>query len=185
MRCTSITEQKAALRLEVKEKAAAIPEDLRKAQDKALFKTFLGLDAVKNAKTVMVFWGVGDEPDTVGLISALLAYGKKVALPRCLPGKQMEARLYRGGRLVRGAYGIPEPGEDCPLVEKADVDVVLVPALCYDPKGRRLGRGAGYYDRWLAGYQGVTVGMCYKELLQKEVPCDGHDLPVKILLSIT
>lgn len=184
MRCTSITEQKAALRPRVKARTAEIPENLRRAQEKALFKAFLGLDSVKNARTVMVFWGVGEEPDTVGLISALLAYGKKVALPRCLPGRKMEARLYRGGRLVRSQYGIPEPGEDCPLAHKAEIDVVLVPALCYDPKGFRLGRGAGYYDRWLADYAGTTVGMCYKEVLQQEVPREEHDLPVKILLCI-
>lgn len=185
MRCTSIIEEKKALRSQVRERAAEIPENLRKAQDKALFKAFLGLPAVKAAGTVMVFWGVGTEPETVGLISALLASGKKVALPRCLSGGGMEARLYRGGRLVRGLHGIPEPGEDCPLVEREAVDVVLVPALCYDKRGFRLGHGGGYYDRWLSGYEGTTVGMCYKELLREELPREEHDLPVKVLLCVT
>lgn len=186
MECTSITEEKRLLRDEVRAQAAEIPENLRKAQDKALFKAFLGLEAVKAAGTVMVFWGMGTEPETVGLISALLASGKKVTLPRCLPGAgRMEARLYRGGRLIRGPYGIPEPGEDCPLVEREGMDVVLVPALCYDRGGFRLGYGGGYYDRWLTGYGGTTVGMCYRELLRERLPREGHDLPVQILLSVT
>ena len=184
MGCTSITEEKKTLRAQVRDRAAEIPENLRKAQDKALFKAFLGLPAVKAAGTVMAFWGVGTEPETTGLISALLASGKKVALPRCLPGGRMEARLYRGGRLVRGTHGIAEPGEDCPMVEREAVDVILVPALCYDRRGFRLGHGGGYYDRWLAGYEGTTVGMCYKELLREELPREAHDLPVKLLLRI-
>ena len=180
-----LKEQKAQLRKEMKQRAEEIPADLRKVQDKALFKAFITLDAVRKAKTVMVFWGEGTEPETTGLISALFASGKQVVLPRCLNGKNMEARLYRGQRLIRSSYGIPEPGEDCPLVEKEQIDVVLVPALCYDKRGFRLGRGAGYYDRWLADYRGTSVGMCYKELLVEELPRETHDLPVKTLLTIT
>lgn len=180
----SIAEEKKRLRRQVREELAALPDAVRKAQDKALFKAFLSLDGVKNAKTVLVYWGVEPESATTDLIGALLAYGKKVALPRCLPDKAMEIRSYRGGRLTRNAYGIPEPGEDCPLVDKADVDAALVPALCYDRKGIRLGRGGGYYDRWLDGYTGLSVGMCYKELLRESLPREEHDRPVKLLLSI-
>ena len=185
MGCTFITEEKKALRSRVREQAAEIPENLRRAQDKALFKAFLGLPAVKAAGTVMVFWGVGTEPETTGLISALLASGKKVALPRCLSGGGMEARLYRGGRLVRGAHGIPEPGEDCPPVEREAVDVVLVPALCYDRRGFRLGRGGGYYDRWLAGFRGASAGLCRGCLLQDALPLEAHDRPVQTVVTET
>lgn len=184
MHQSTAIEEKAALRRQIKEQMADLPEVVRKAQDKALFKAFLGLDAVKQARTVMVYWGVEPEPATTDLIGALFAYGKRVVLPRCLSAGQMEARAYRGGRLIRSRYGIPEPGEDQSLVEKQEIDVVLVPALCYDRKGFRLGRGGGYYDRWLADYTGVSVGMCYKELMQKELPREEHDRPVKLLLSI-
>lgn len=184
MGCTGVLEEKAALRRQVREQAAQIPEGVRNAQDNALFKTFLGLEPVKNGKTVLVYWGVEPEPQTTGLISALLAYGKQVALPVCRADGTMEARLYRGGRLVRNRYGIPEPGEDCPTVAREALDVILVPALCYDRNGFRLGRGKGYYDRFLAGYTGVTVGMCYRELVQEAVPREEHDLPVKILLAV-
>lgn len=184
MACISVIEEKRQLRKQVRKQLAELPEVVRRAQDKALFKAFLGADAVKRAGTVMVYWGVEPEPATTDLIGALFACGKRVALPRCLPAGQMEARAYRGGRLIRGPYGIPEPGEDCPLVEKRDIDVILVPALCYDRKGIRLGRGGGYYDRWLVDYAGISVGMCYKELMREELPREEHDRPVKLLLSI-
>lgn len=180
----SVSEQKKDLRKQVKQQLTDLPEVVKKAQDKALFKAFLGLEQVKQAKTVMVYWGVEPESATTDLISALLAYGKRVVLPRCMPGGGMETRAYRGGRLIRSPYGIPEPGEDCPLVEKKDIDVVLVPALCYDRRGFRLGKGGGYYDRWLVDYTGVSVGMCYRELMQETLPREEHDRPVKLLLSI-
>ena len=185
MGCISVIEEKKALRAKARQEAAAIPPELRRAQDKALFKAFLGLDAVKKAGSVLLFWGVGTEPETTGLLSALLASGKKVALPRCLPARGMEARFYRGGRLVRSPYGIPEPGEACPPADKGELAVALIPALCYDRRGYRLGHGGGYYARWLADYTGVTVGMCYKELLREELPREEHDRPVQILLTVT
>lgn len=184
MECTSITERKAALRAQVRRERAAIPPDLRRAQDRALFKAFLGLSQVREAATILVYWGVGEEGETTELIAALLASGKRVALPRCLPGRAMESRLYRGGRLVPSPFGIPEPGMDCPLLPREELDVILVPALCYDRRGFRLGQGGGYYDRFLPGCGAATVGLCYRELLREELPREEHDVPVGLLLTV-
>lgn len=184
MECTSTTEKKEALRAQVRRERAAIPLALRKAQDRALFQAFLAQACVKGASTVQVYWGVGEEGETTDLIAALLALGKRVALPRCLPGRAMESRLYRGGRLVRNSFGIPEPGMDCPLLPREELDVILVPALCYDRRGFRLGQGGGYYDRFLPGCGAATVGLCYRELLQEELPREEHDVPVGLLLTV-
>lgn len=183
METGSCAQLKQELRTQMRAAAEGLPIQRRKAQDKALFKAFLGLEQVKQAKTILVFWGVGTEPETTGLISALLASGKRVALPRCLPGRGMEARLYRGERVTRNAYGIPEPGEACPPVDKGELDVILVPALCYDKAAYRLGQGGGYYDRYLADYAGFTVGLCYRELLRDALPLEPHDRPVRLLLT--
>lgn len=184
MECAGVVEEKKRLRALSRQSLAGLDGAERREQDKALGRAFLGLEAVKGARTVMLYWGVAPESSTAELISALLVGGKRVALPRCLPGGGMEARLYRGERLSPGAHGIPEPGEELPRVEKKDVDVVLVPALCYDRGGFRLGRGGGYYDRWLTDYPGVSVGMCYKQLLKERLPRQEHDRPVTLLLSI-
>lgn len=149
-----------------------------------LLDVFLTLPELENAQTVMLFYGVGREPDTTALIEELLHRGKTVALPRCLPQRRMEARVITGcGDLLPGRFGIPEPGEDCPVVERDRIDLILVPNLCCDKQGYRLGHGGGYYDRYLAQYQGETVALCPEKWLQEELPRDQFDLPVKIVLT--
>lgn len=145
---------------------------------------FLARPELERAGTVMLFCGVGREPDTLPLIRQLSDLGKTVVLPKCLPGRRMEARQVSDcSNLCPGAYGIPEPDETCPVIERERIDLILVPNLCCDRQGYRLGHGAGYYDRYLAGYTGVTVALCPEEWLQEAVPRDSFDLPVSLVLT--
>ena len=171
-----VIEEKAALRRQIK---ALPPVDWQ-----PLLDAFLVLPEVESAHTVMLFYGVDREPDTTELIEALWQRGKAVALPRCLPGRAMEARLIRpGARLVCSACGIPEPDSECPVVQRDKIDLILVPNLCCDKGGFRLGHGGGYYDRYLAGYSGMTVSLCPKAWLQEQLPRDQYDLPVRLVLT--
>ena len=96
----------------------------------------------------------------------------------------MEVREYTPDcAMDRTSFGILEPTLDCPLVDKSQVDLVIVPALCYDRKGFRLGYGGGHYDRWLADYTGLTVGMCRDATLQDAVPTEPHDRPVQTIVT--
>lgn len=151
-----------------------------------MIEAFLARPEVEQAGTVLLFYGVGREPDTVPLIRQMIGLGKAVALPKCLPGHRMEARQISDCSCLRpSAYGIPEPDEACPTVERERIDLILVPNLCCDRQGYRLGHGAGYYDRYLAGYTGVTVALCPEEWLQDAVPRDSFDLPVNLVLTQT
>jgi len=142
---------------------------------------------VEAASTIFAFWGIpGREPETGRLVQALTARGKRVGLPRMLPGRQMEVRLYDPDRpLVPAAFGILEPPADAPLLPRADIGLALVPAVCYDRSGFRLGFGGGYYDRWLSGFSGFTVGLCRDCVLQDRVPTEDHDCRVDLLLTET
>ena len=177
-------EQKARLRTQLREQLAAVPDTQRIEEDNALFTAFLALPEVARAQTVFLFCGMGTEPDTSRLFPILLDRGKRIALPRMLPGRQMEVRRFFPERpLVKHPFGIPEPDENCPLLDPEDIDLVLVPALCYDRKGFRLGMGGGYYDRWLTRYHGPTVGLCRQSLLQDHLPVQPHDRPVNVVIT--
>ena len=164
---------------ELRRHAAGLPQ----VEAAALFERFLALPQVEAADTVMVFYGTGREPDTVPLIRALLARGKRVALPVVLPRRGMMARQVLDiDRLVPNRFGIPEPDDSCPAIEKSDIAVALIPNLMVDREGYRLGYGGGYYDRWLADFSGFTVCVCRPGRLAERIPREEFDVPVKLVL---
>ncbi len=177
-------EEKGRLRTLIRDQLVNLPDSARIAEDSALFSMFLSLPQVERANTLFLFWGTGAEPDTALLFAPLLERGKRIALPRMLPGRQMEARQYCPDRPpLRHPFGILEPDADCPLMDATDIDLVLVPALCYDRQGFRLGMGGGYYDRWLEHYSGITVGLCRDALLRDTLPTEPHDRPVDVVIT--
>ena len=181
----AIADEKIQLRGRVRRQLNALSGEENRDSDRALFARFLALPEVQKAQTIFAFWGIaGKEPDTSQLIEQLLRQGKRVYLPRMLPQHRMETRLYDPEKgLVPVSFGIFEPGEDCPAVEKEQLELVLVPAVCYDRQGYRLGFGGGYYDRWLEDFTGFRVGMCRGCVLQDKVPTEAHDSRVDVLLT--
>jgi len=177
-------EEKAKLRLLIRNQQVGQPGSERTAEDNSLFSAFLSLPEVARAHTIFLFWGTGIEPDTARLFTPLLEQGKRIALPRMLPGRRMEVRQYCPDRPpVRHHFGILEPDEGCPLVPTEEIDLVLVPALCYDRRGFRLGMGGGYYDRWLEHYHRCTVGLCRQAMIQDTLPTELHDRPVDVVIT--
>ena len=101
MPSTTTAEAKATLRRALSQLPPAGWEELTQA--------FLALPEVAQADTILVFYGVGREPDTRPAIRALLERGKRVALPKCLPGRRMQARAVSGlDKLTPGPFRIPE-----------------------------------------------------------------------------
>ncbi len=176
--------EKAALRRTVREIDARLTPEARRASDEALFARFLALPQLERPSTVLLYHGMGGEPDTARLIPLLRKAGHAVALPRCRPGHGLEARLVRENcRLVRHPLGMLEPAEDCPLVPNAQIGLALIPGLAFDPRGGRLGRGGGYYDRWLAGFSGPTAALCRQVVLCPAVPREAHDRTVDLVIT--
>ena len=96
----------------------------------------------------------------------------------------MEVRLFQPDTpMVQASFGIWEPSEAAPLLAREAIELALVPAVCYDRERYRLGFGGGYYDRWLEGFSGFTVGLCREPILQAQVPREAHDQRVDLLLT--
>jgi 5-formyltetrahydrofolate cyclo-ligase len=83
-----------------------------------------------------------------------------------------------------GDYGIREPAKGVP-VPLPDIDLVVVPGLGFDEAGNRIGRGRGFYDRFLAhrGWHGVASGLAIEDQVVDEVPMHEHDTPVDMLVT--
>lgn len=178
-------EEKAVLRKAIWAELAQMSAEEMAESDYALFERFLALPEVEEAKVFFAFWGIpGKEPNTRLLIEKLLERGKIVGLPRMLPGRQMEVRRYDPAiPMVKAAFGIEEPSTECTLIPKEEIDLVLTPAVAYDENGYRMGFGGGYYDRWLSGFVGKTVGLCRDKVLQRTVPVEPHDAQVDAVVT--
>lgn len=131
------------------------------------------------AQTIMAYYSLPDEVNTHALIDELVAEGKTVLLPKVTGADTMELRRYTGrADLQEGAYHILEPvGE--PFTDLSAIDLILVPGLAFDAAGHRLGRGRGYYDRFLHSKNRpyyVKIGVCFDFQKVDEVPVDAHDI---------
>lgn len=126
------------------------------------------------------------EVDTMAIIVAARANQKRVAVPRCVPGEiDMEFFFIRGKEdLEPGMFGVlePVPGR-CEKVTDFSGGLCIVPGLSFDAEGFRLGYGKGYYDRFLAQFQGTTVGLCYSNCTQWRLPHGRYDRPVDLLIT--
>lgn len=179
-----ISEVKKALRAQMREALAELSEEERAESDRILLDRFLAHPKLAQAQTVLLYYGVGTEIHTAPLIDALLAQGKTVCLPRCLPGHKMQAHRITGeADLVPDKYQIPAPRPDAPEVAREDIDLILVPGLCFDSRGTRLGQGGGYYDRYLEDYEGATIGLCREDFFQINLPREPLDVWVQTVLT--
>jgi 5-formyltetrahydrofolate cyclo-ligase len=178
------TEQKQLLRRKIAETEAAFTVEQRRDSDELLLSRFLALAQVEQSSVLLLFYGMGREIDTRRLFRPLMERGKVIALPRCLKGRRMEFRRYMGEeQMVLHPYGMREPSEKCPLILPQQAQLALIPGVCYDSSCLRLGRGGGYYDRFLAEYDGFSVGLCRQALLQSACPAQEHDCPVDLVLT--
>jgi 5-formyltetrahydrofolate cyclo-ligase len=134
----------------------------------------------ESTRRVSCYVGVGDEPDTAPLIAALRSRDIEVLLPITLADFSLDWALYTGDDdLVDASYGLREPaGPRLGVAALAEVDVVLVPALSVDPEGRRLGQGAGCYDRALQHVPAGTPVLAVvfdDDRLADPLPEEPHD----------
>ena len=175
---------KAAMRKEMLARRDAMPRPEIDRVGEALTGHLLALPEYAAARSVLATMGIGSEWSTRAFLDRARSDGKAVVLPRLTPPPRRLA-LYRvddlDRHLVPGVWNIPEPDPvRCEAFAFADVDFAVVPALAVDRRGYRLGYGAGYFDRLLAG-RGARpwcVTAIAAGFIVEDFPDEGHDVPV-------
>ena len=190
-----MTLDKQSFREVLKEKRATLDPELRRIMDNRIREGVLKSEEWKKARIILTYLSTGDEVGTRMLIKAALEAGKMVALPRVTGPRQMEwyaiasmEELTTPGVLEKSSFGIEEPRPDERVrVPEAAISgtglpgmvVALVPGLAFDAAGYRIGYGGGYYDAFLAGFTGISLGLCRRAFYLTELPFrDEHDVPV-------
>ena len=182
----NIKERKRELRAYYKKLRAECPQDIKQDLDKELTQKFLLLDEYKNCDTLFAFVSMPIECDTSKIIDNALLDIKRVALPKCKNKSGIMDFYFINSKddLKKGMYSIFEPDSDkCKLVTDFSHGLCLVPGLCFDFQGYRLGFGKGYYDRFLNDFGGTSVGICYSRYVEKSLPHGIFDKYTDILVT--
>ncbi|MFW6133841.1 MAG: 5-formyltetrahydrofolate cyclo-ligase [Planctomycetota bacterium] len=181
---------KARLRKDMQRTLADMPADVAAAKSRAACGKLIALDAFARAEVVMVYLHVPDEVDTTEVALAAWQHDKRVLVPAVdWDTRRMEAlelHSLADEHLDEDAYGLRTPAGAAPAHAEI-IDLVVVPALAYDRRGNRLGRGAGFYDRFLAraDVRAVACGLAFAEQVVESVPVHASDYPVDILVTDT
>lgn len=171
-------ELKRALRKELIARRRAMSSEEKLAADTDIFgqiKPYLD-----NASAVFTYASTDIEVDTRRIIAYCLGHGIPVALPVSGDSELAFYYIKSADELSKGRFDIDEPPPTRPAVPDKDT-LCVVPALCADGDGLRLGYGRGYYDRFLSGFEGTSVILCYKSF-RRQVPAEPHDIKASFTL---
>ena len=166
----------------IKEDKAVVREQMRGFRisesecaeaSKAIRDALTPLACWKSAGTVLLFAPLPDEPDTI----VLPREGKRFCFPRYNADRGYEAtEVVEADELVPGKFGVLEPPPKALHIPPEEVDLVLVPGMAFDEECYRLGRGRGFYDRWLLALPGLKLGLGFDHQLVTRVPRETHDV---------
>ena len=185
---STILEAKRWWRKRIREAQKDLTDAYMTEASEAIREQLMHMEEYRKAKVVMLYVNVGREVVTRSLMDAANRAGKTVCLPLCYDTEEhlMDARLWNDVyKLETGAYGIPEPSHDAPVIDPKDIDLIVLPCMSCDAECNRLGHGAGYYDRYLAQKRDdcTTVALCYEAILAEGIPMEEHDEKVNAVIT--
>jgi 5-formyltetrahydrofolate cyclo-ligase len=178
---------KAQLRRELKNCLLAMPPEQRNEKSRKACQNLVSTQQFQGASTVMMYLSLPHEADTSEAILQAWQFGKTVAVPRIswqqrhmIPVQinSLETGFSTGSSGLRNPIaGVPVPFED--------IDLVVTPALGFDNKGNRLGRGGCYYDRFFANekLKALRCGFGFAEQFVDSIPVAEHDEPMDFVVT--
>ena len=178
---------KRRIRKHMASRLSRIPPEAAADKSRAACAELVNLPEFATAETVMIYLSVSAEPDTAAIAETAWQKGKAVLVPKTTwERRHMEAveihSLTEG--LLQTPIGLHEPTSGAATPPEL-IDLVVVPALVFDRQGNRLGRGAGFYDRFLArlSIRATVCGLGFAEQLVDDLPTDRHDYPMHMLVT--
>lgn len=178
--------RKKTIRERILHERAALTDGEHAAKSRAICAAVESIPEYQQAKSILFYMPFRGEVDISPLMLSALARGVRCVLPRCTKDRCL--RLLEVADpdtdVETGTWGIREP-KDC-LCEctRKELSVIIVPGVAFDRRGRRLGYGAGYYDRLLAGGAGAfTIAPAFALQVLEELPHGVHDVPVDVVVT--
>lgn len=179
--------EKAQLRRQLQNCLLAIPSEQRSEKSRKACRNLLSISQFQSASTVMMYLSLPHEADTSEVILHAWQLGKVVAVPK-ISWQQRHMMPVQIHSLETGfstsSWGLRNPIAGVPMPFE-DIDLVVTPALGFDRKGNRLGRGGSYYDRFFANAElrASRCGFGFEEQLVEAIPVTEHDEPMDFLVT--
>jgi 5-formyltetrahydrofolate cyclo-ligase len=175
----NVSEAKSRLRTQVLTNRT---QDLASSTADEIGSQLLSLCEQLGARNVGIYLSFGSEPVTDVFVIGAKAAGITLLAPRTGPESTMDfARLE--GATESSELGFLQPvGE---VIEPDELDLIIAPALSVDAFGNRLGRGGGFFDRYLEKFEGPVAAVVYEHELVPELPHEVHDRPVQYAITPT
>lgn len=172
-------QQKQEIRQAMKERIAGMSEKDRVIESRVLskeLKRFLG----DEPKTIAAYMALSDEPNITDLLQELLQAGWTIALPVMEHNALIFRTIRSFENLKKGAIGVLEPTENDPVADRTTIDTVLIPGRAFTRDGKRMGRGNGGYDKWIASQRSLHsetkyIGVCFECQIVNDLPWEAHD----------
>lgn len=174
-----IQRKKNQLRSLLRKKISKIRKSSFKNKNERIKNILIQSSSFKESEIIFCYVSFGNEVDTYGILEEAFSRKKKIYIPRLdIHKKEMHpVRIKNISKdLVVGAFGILEPRENLKSASNIKPDLMIIPGLGFTKAGARLGRGAGYYDRFLSVASGLKVGIAFKEQLLVKIPMEEHDV---------
>lgn len=183
---TSVRHAKIKLRNRILDQLKTQKEEDRKRKSRVIQQKLFRTRVFKSARTIMFYIALQGEVDTLEMIKAAQKLGKKIVVPVCSRHRITIRPCVFDHRvsLKRGPYGVLEPAR-ARVISAQAVDLVLVPGLAFDTQGNRLGRGKGFYDRFLRRllHRASLFGLAFDFQVLSSLPVEAHDIALNRVIA--
>ncbi|MCM8806126.1 MAG: 5-formyltetrahydrofolate cyclo-ligase [Candidatus Omnitrophica bacterium] len=172
------------IRKNILKKIESITESEFIEMNKKIFENFLALSEYKNCWTLMSYVSFDREPETISIIKDALSKAKSVCIPK-IEWKNLSmvpVQIFNEDD-IDFSQKIPQPLSDT-VIKIEEIELIIVPGIAFDRNCNRLGRGKGFYDRFLSQCKNaIKVGLAFDIQIIENVPTSEHDVPVDIIVT--
>jgi 5-formyltetrahydrofolate cyclo-ligase len=164
-------------------KLAEVQQRNKESSDRRISAKLFSIPQMRNAHAFCVYVSKDMEVETSGIFKKLWKIGNATVLAPRIQGNVLEmCQVHSIDDFTQGTYDLKEPSPHISPYA-GDIDVVVVPGLAFDIHGVRLGRGKGYYDRFLATTHAYVIGLAYDVQIIRSLPKELHDIPVDTIVT--
>ncbi|MGV8084987.1 MAG: 5-formyltetrahydrofolate cyclo-ligase [Candidatus Bilamarchaeum sp.] len=173
--------QKEKIRLELLSLRDSMSEKEVSEKSSIICENLTAIPEIQSSKIIAAYFPIRNEVDIKPFIIWCIKKKKTVLLPVTKKDEIQFCKIDSLSNLKEGKFGIFEPKDKYSF--DGEIDVILVPGVCFDEKMHRLGYGKGYYDKFLKNSSSYKIGICYAFQVVSELPIETFDVPLEEVVT--